>query len=91
MKIYELTDNTSDEQYYTIGLFLTMEEAIAVVDDDQQDVINELGDDYASVTISERQVGKVDWSGTGVVVWERAWAMNYNESEDVYKWEIVDK
>lgn len=86
--VFEIVDASSDETYWTCGIFLTLEAAVAAIDecDEPHDLggdHSDFDDDYAKVEVRERKVG---WSGTGKVVYVREWERAYDESTDDYSW-----
>ena len=87
-KVYEIIDRSNEEMYFTIGLFATLEAAIAEVEKQGVSIIDELGDDEASVEIAEREIGKAEWSGTGKVVWSRRWVRDWDEEDEDLEWKI---
>lgn len=89
--VYEITDNTEDEMHYPLGIFLTLEAAIAAIDEckDPTDLGSEIShDDYAKVVVWQREIG---WSGNGTSVFARKWEQKYNEGKDEYEWHTIKK
>lgn len=81
-KIYEIIDSSSDEMYYTIGLFLSLDEAIKIIEEEGVGLCDEtLEDDGVTIKINEREIGKINWSGTGKRVYECYWTQNYETDE----------
>ena len=89
MKIYEIVDASSDEQYFTIGLFLTLEDAVSQVEFEGVSIISELDGDDHTVEIREREVGKLEWSGTGKKVWRRMWERDWSKEDD--EWHVISE
>lgn len=90
-QIYEVIDRTDDEAYYTLGLFLSLDDAIKDAESKTPDDWESDGniDDYAEIEIRERQIG---WTGTNTKkVWEMSWKKTYpdNDEADDYIWEPV--
>ena len=83
MQLYELVNATDDERYFTLGIWLTLEDAVAAVGDDPTKLMD-CDDDSAVVEIRERAVG---WSGTGQVVFTRKWVRDF----DTGKWAAADR
>lgn len=82
-KIYEIVDSSDEEMYFTIGLFLSLDEAINEVEKAGADLCDNL-DEVAIVRIQERDVGRAEWSSVGKTVYERQWTQNYEtDSWDV--------
>jgi hypothetical protein len=86
--IFELVDTTDEETYYTMGLFETAEEAIRLASREGScPPCNEIGEDYVTMEIRKRRVGKIRWSETGQVVATVRWVRKYSdEDEDDGKW-----
>lgn len=86
--IYEIFDNTDEEAYYPLGMFLSLDKAKAALDaleepsDSGSDVEHE-DYDQATFKVYERTVG---WSGHGKQVHMQRWAREYDEEKDEYKW-----
>jgi hypothetical protein len=86
--VFEIVDASSDETYWTCGIFLTLESAVAAINecDEPHDLggdHSDFDDDYAKVEVRERKVG---WSGTGKVVHTQEWERKYDEPTDDYSW-----
>lgn len=84
--IFEAVDATSDEQYFTVGLWPTLAEAVEVFEKRGNNPIGEHSDDVVKVEIRERKVGKMDLSETGKVVAKFVWLKDYREADDSYEW-----
>ena len=85
-KIYEIIDSTLDEMYYTIGLFLSLDEAIKKVEESGISMFGNVCEDYAICHIKEREIGELSWSDVGKDVYECEWKCNYeDDSEDEWK------
>ncbi len=90
MKIYEAVDSTSDELYFPIGIWLSLEEAVAAFDtEDAEEIPDESGhrEDSLIVDIRERDVG---FSGFGRSVKKIEWSGAYKEDSDEYVWSKVN-
>jgi len=89
-KIYEIIDNTSDELYLIMGIFLTLDSAIAELQDtaskSDDHPITESGNDYdyESIEIRERKTG---WSSDRKVVYTMRRALIW-KNDDETVWEI---
>lgn len=87
--IYEMVDATDYEQYYPLGLWLDLNDAIKAVEviDDPTD----LGSDghieeYAKVEIRERKNG---WCGHGQKVYVREWVGDYPDDDSDMVWRVT--
>lgn len=86
---FEMVDCTDDEQYFPLGHWLTLADAIAALDECKgPDDLGSDGchDDYCKVEIREHKIG---WSGHGKKVYERVWSQKYDEAKDEYEWNVV--
>lgn len=84
-----MVDCTDDEQYFPLGHWLTLADAIAALDECQDP--DDLGsdgchDDYCKVEIREHKIG---WSGHGKTVYVREWSQKYDEAKDDYEWHVM--
>lgn len=87
--VYEIVDATSDERYWTLGMFPTLTDALVALDDTDPDDMPGDHDDYESlcrIEVRERQYG---WGGTGKTVRVREWTSEYNEVADEYEWRAL--
>lgn len=84
--VYEVIDQTSDEIYYSLGIWLSLEDAVGSIagkDVDSVDVYGNSGDECFSAVIKKHEVG---WSQGGVEVYKVVWENVYNEEEDDCEW-----
>lgn len=91
MFIFELLDMTDDEMYFPLGLFLSLEDAIAEIKKDSDDVgfkppCVDSNDDAEKISLAvrKREVGSLD--NGGKEVWEGCWTSEYDEESDSYIW-----
>lgn len=82
--IFELVDVTDEETYYTMGLFETAEEAIrqASTSENNTPPCNEIGEDYVTMEVRKRTIGKLQWSETGEVVATVRWVRKYSDEDE---------
>ena len=89
LQVYEIVDATSDENYFTQGMWLTLDAAIAAIEklDDPKDMDSCQYDDieFARAEIRERDLG---WSATGRVVYVREWSLIEHEDADS-EWNVT--
>jgi hypothetical protein len=86
---FEIVDCTDDEQYFPLGHWLTLADAIAALDTckDPDDLPSDGNhDDSCKVEIRKHKLG---WSGHGRVVYRREWAQKYDEAKDEYEWYVL--
>jgi len=90
--IFEIVDVSDEEAYFTIGIFLSLQEAIAAIEAKAApwtlcDNAMYAGD-YASIEIRSRRIG-LDPLNNGAVVWKRAWNNVYDEDKDDNDWRVI--
>lgn len=85
--VFEAADATNEEQYWTLGIWITLQEALTALRvDDPTDVgchDADEWDEYRLIEIRERKIG---WCGSGKVVAKMEWRATYDEASDEYKW-----
>lgn len=88
--IFEIVDATSDEAYYQIGVFLTLEDAVNAIE--AKDRPWELCEnamfsgEAAVIEIRKRRIG-ISTLNSGEIVWSRGWVERYSEEADDDVWE----
>jgi len=75
--IFEVIDATDDERYYTLGLFLTEAEALAVLDTEEPPS-NEDDPDSVTIEVRCRPLGYHPHAYTTIA--ERTWVRNYDDT-----------
>ena len=84
--LFEAADASNEESYYTLGIWLTLAEAVAAISScDDPHKLGSDGDieELCCVEIRERNIG---WSGLGEVVWKMTWRYDYDFEDDKVKW-----
>lgn len=76
--IFEAVDATDDERYYTLGLFLTEPEAMAVLEGDEPPYND---DDPESVTVEIRRRPLGFEPNAWHKIAERQWVRNYEDGK----------
>ena len=88
MKLYEAVDATSDEAYYAIGLFVSLDDAVSSIMADgapwEWCETAMFDGDEAVIEIRERETG-IDPLECGKLVWRRKWVRQYDEEADDFK------
>ena len=87
--IFEMVDATNEEAYYTMGLFVTLEEALKYATDERHgEPLTEIDDDLVIFEIKERQMGFTGYSVTGKLRATVTWKKKYsdNDEDDDGKW-----
>ena len=85
--VFELCDTTSDEMYFPLGVFKTLddvEKAITLASDKGHS-ISEFAEDYEILEVRERKYG---WSGSGSLRLKVEREIYYNEDTDEYLWRM---
>ena len=86
---FEAVDATSDEQYFTVGIWLTLEAAIAALRDCGDNYPGEtLDEEVKIIEVRERKIGVLDWSETGKVVARFKWERRFDE--EVTEWRVTE-
>ena len=87
--VFEAVDATSDEQYWTLGIWPTLEAAIAALEGCQEpsDFGCDDHDDYDEVCVVEIREREVGWSGVGKKRATLTWRSKYDEAADEWKWQ----
>lgn len=87
--VYEVIDQTDDEMYYPIGMFLSVEEAEAKIrmHDEDDTPVSESGanGEYETIAIHKRKIGWCD-GGSVVKVFERECRTT---EDDDHRWVIT--
>ena len=85
--VFEVVDATDEENYFTLGVFLSLADAMREVEscDEPDDLGGDHGDheEYCVVEIRERKIG---WGGIGREVAKYEWTSKYDEDKDEYGW-----
>jgi len=85
--IYEIVDNSDEEQYFSLGYFIDKKEAVNEFNSCREPA------DFGSPIMPEEQAEfevrehKVGWGSYYKVVASVKFISKYNEKEDDYKWE----
>lgn len=88
--VFEAVDATNEEQYYTMGIWPSLEGAVAALRERGTNAPGEHGDDCCVVEIRQRKVGILDWSETGKMVWKFVWEKKYDGGDDTYEWRVSE-
>ena len=88
-KIYEVCDTTDDEMYFPMGMFLSLESAIAGIKSAccEDWPLTEHADEYEKIVVREREIGM---HGDGIQVYKLERCQEYNEETDESKWVEVE-
>jgi hypothetical protein len=78
--VFELIEiNQCDDNYQPLGIFMTLEEAVAVVEEHGFSICLNDPDEWAGVEIKERKIGLSD---NGKTVWKRSWLRDWTDEGD---------
>lgn len=88
--IYEAVDQTNDEMFFPVGVFLTLNDAVSAImehaaDPCQLDDADQSVGGYFTVNIHKRKLGV---SGIGPCVNTFRWEKRYIEADDSYTWDF---
>ena len=84
--VYELIERQHcEDQYYPLGIFRTLDEAIAVVEKYGVGICNNDPDEWAGVEIKQRKFGLSD---NGKTVWERSWERDWSDDAKD-RWKVI--
>jgi hypothetical protein len=80
--IFELVDTTNEETYFTMGLFQTLEDALAIANNGTSPPPMEIEDDLVLLEVRERPIGKIGWSELGEVRAKVRWVRKFSEEDE---------
>ena len=84
--VFELIERQQcEDQYFPLGIFRTLEEAVAVVEKYGVNICNNDPDEWAGVEINERKFGLSD---NGKTVWKRSWERDWSDDAKD-KWKVI--
>jgi hypothetical protein len=87
--LYEIVDASSDEQYWTLAFFKTIDEAWAELNACTPEDFEDHGGDCQLFRAEVRE-HKWGFGGNAKCVHAVEWARYYDEQEDEYKWRRLD-
>lgn len=76
--IFEVVDSTDDERYYALGIFLTAQDAMSVLDGDEPPSND---DDPEAVTLEVRRRAVGFHPHEHTVIASRTWVRNYDDDK----------
>jgi len=90
--VFEIADVSDEEAYFTIGVFLSLEEAVAAIEAQAEpwtlcDSAMFAGEN-ASMEIRRKKLNVLDPLNNGEVVWSRKWVNLYHEDSDDNVWAV---
>lgn len=83
--VYELLDSSDEEQYYTLGVFETLEDVESALGDEPWDLAYKT-DEYVQLEVRKRWIGSLS---AGKTVWKRRWQMSCIEATDECEWQLL--
>lgn len=89
--VFEIIEiNQCNDNYQPLGIFTTLADAIAVVEENGQEICINAPEDWAGVEIKERIIGISD---NGRTVWKRSWERIFEDDADSIKarWRVYEK
>jgi hypothetical protein len=79
--VFEVVDVSSEETYYTIGIWPTLQGAVDALDKRGDDPPgDDFDEDSKACEVRERPVGVFGWSETGRVVAKFQWVKSYEDA-----------
>ncbi len=85
--VFEVVDVTSEEVYWTLGVWLTLETAMATLDvSDPEEISCNDADEYDGYRMIEVRERKIGWGGVGKRIARIEWKRDYVEVADQYVW-----
>jgi len=90
--VFEIADVSDEEAYFTIGVFLSLEEAVAAIEAKTEPwTLCEsamFDGESASMEIRRKKLNVLDPLNNGDVVWSRKWVNRYHEDSDDNAWVV---
>jgi hypothetical protein len=87
-EVFELVDATSDEMYYPLGMYLSLEDAIKATDVKKDEPLTS-NDEFERVEVRKREIGFHGWRYESIVfTLERE--SYYDECDDEYYWRNIN-
>jgi hypothetical protein len=91
--MFEIADVSDEECFFTIGVFLSLEEAVAAIEAKKEPwqlcESAMFSGEYAAMEIRKKKLGILDPLNNGDVIWRRQWRNEYDEDEDDNNWRII--
>jgi hypothetical protein len=85
--VFELIElQQCEDNYYPLGIFLTLADAVAMVEKHGVGVCNNDPDEWAGVEIKQRRIGLSD---NGRTVWKRSWERDWSDDNANDKWKVI--
>ena len=83
--VFELVDCTDDENYFPMGLFISLEDALAQVRDLNEPPTDD-PEEFVRMEVRKRQMGKLRLWDNGKTVATIKWTQDYIESRGDWVW-----
>jgi len=91
--MFEIADVSDEECFFTIGVFLSLEEAVAAIEAKAEPwqlcESAMFSGEYAAMEIRKKKLGILDPLNNGDVVWSRKWNNVYDEDKDDDDWRVI--
>ena len=88
--VFEVVDSSNEETYWTLGIWPTLQKALAALDvENPEDVGCSEADEYDEHRTIEVRERKIGWGGSGKRVAKVEWKATWDEPADEYKWARV--
>lgn len=79
--VFEAVDATDEEQYFTLGIFLTEESALAILNKPEPECYYGLDTESITIEIRQRKIGLHPYAWDKIA--SKTWWRNYDDGE---KW-----
>lgn len=85
--VFEVMDYTNDDSYYPMGVFETLDLAIAAIEnaeDEESSIYWNGNEQYEKISVIKRRLN--GWDDGGIKVWSLERVQKYNEDKDELFW-----
>ena len=85
--VYEIIDESDDEMYHSLGMFPSLGEAKAVIENAEEDSpISDYADEYETISVVERKLGMYSH---GETVFKLSRECHEDDVTGQYLWKVV--
>lgn len=86
--IYEICDTSDDEMYFPLGIFLSLDDAKAAIEQVEAvgEKLSERAEEHEEITVRERKTGWSEHGRDALVINREEY---YDEDKDEYLWRRV--
>ena len=83
--IFELVDNTSEETYYPMGYYFSLEDALEAIRDKAEPPTDD-PEEYVRLEVRQHKIGVLRWWQSGRNVATLEWTAKYDDAVDDWAW-----